>query len=158
MTAAAATALMSAGSGASDFLKRNAKWLALFVVALALWWLFKPYFRVLFGLVPDDATLQSGGGDVLADFYNSRKNIARRLNDALSGNALTSDGRCEALYDALSWNDNELRVIHNAFKNNYGETLHSAVSSTYTDDCGWLGMSHDQNAALVEKLNLLGLT
>ncbi|MEZ4941824.1 MAG: hypothetical protein R3D58_13170 [Saprospiraceae bacterium] len=158
MSVTAATTLLSAGSSASDFLKRNAKWFALLIIALALWWLFRPYFRVLFGLVPDDAFLQSGGGDVTTEFYNNRKNIARRLHDALTGNALTTEGRCEALYDALQWNDNQLRVIHNTYKNNYGDTLKSDVTSTFTDDCGWFGMNDGQNTALIEKLNLIGLT
>ncbi len=158
MAITAATALLGAGSSASDFLQKNAKWLALAIIALALWWQFKPYFRVLFGLVPDDVPMQSGGGDVYSDFYNKRKNISSRLNETLSGNALTSNGRCEALYDALQWNDNQLRLIHNLYKNTYGSTLHNDASATYTDDCGWLGMNQGQNTALAERLNLLGLT
>ena len=158
MAITAASALLSAGSNTSDFLGKNARWIGLLLAALAIWWFFRPYIRLLFGLVPDDAPMQAGGGDVAADFYSQRKNTARRLNETLSANALTSNGRCEALYDALQWNDNQLRVIHNAYKNAHGDTLHEAVSSTYTDDCSWLGMSEGLNTALLQKLNTLGLT
>ena len=83
---------------------------------------------------------------------------ARRLRDVLSGNALTSSGRCEALYDALQWNDNQLRVIHNAYKNGHGETLHRTVGATYTDDCSYLGMSDGLNTTFLQKLDTLDLT
>ena len=158
MTLTAASALWSAGSGATGFLQKNARWLALALAALALWWLFRPYFRVLFGLVPEDAKMQTGGGDVTADFYERRKDIAGRLHETLTGNALTTEGRCEALYDALQWNDNQLRVIHNAYKNAHGETLHHAVGATYTDDCSYLGMSDGLNTTFLQKLDTLGLT
>ena len=97
MALTAASALWSAGSGATGFLQKNARWIALALAALALWWLFRPYFRVLFGLVPEDAKMQTGGGDVTADFYERRKDIAGRLHETLTGNALTTEGRCEAL-------------------------------------------------------------
>jgi N-acyl-D-aspartate/D-glutamate deacylase len=64
MAVTAATALWSAGSSATGFLQKNAKWIGLAVVVLTLWWLFRPYFRILFGLVPEDAKMQAGGGDV----------------------------------------------------------------------------------------------
>ncbi len=158
MAVTAATALWSAGSSATGFLQKNAKWIGLAVVVLTLWWLFRPYFRVLFGLVPEDAKIQVGGGDVTADFYSQRKNVAGRLHETLTGNALTSSGRCQALYDALQWNDNQLRVIHNAYKNAHGGTLHNAIGATYTDDCSYLGMSDGLNTTLLQKLNTLGLT
>jgi len=158
MAVTAATAIWRAGSGATGFFQKNAPWIGLALLALALWWLLRPYFRVLFGLVPEDARLQTGGGDVPADFYAQRKNTAKRLHDTLTGNALTSSGRCQALYDALQWNDNQLRVIHNAYKNTHGDTLHSAISATYTDDCSFLGMSDGLNTTLLQKLNTLGLT
>ena len=158
MALTAASALWSAGSGATGFLQKNARWLALALGALALWWLFRPYFRVLFGLVPEDAKMQTGGGDVTADFYERRKDIAGRLHETLTGNALTTEGRCEALYDALQWNDNQLRLIHNAYKNAHGETLHHAVGATYTDDCSYLGMSDGLNTTFLQKLDTLGLT
>lgn len=158
MAASTAAALLSAGSGATDFLQKNVRWIGLLLFALALWWLFRPYFRRLFGLVPEDAKMQAGGGDVTVQFYEQRKNVARRLHDSLTGNALMSEGRCEALYDALQWNANELRLIHNAYKNAYGETLLDAATATYTDDCGWLGLNEGLNTALMEKLNALQLT
>ncbi len=158
MAVTAVTALWSAGSSATGFLQKNAKWIGLAVIVLTLWWLFRPYFRVLFGLVPEDAKMQAGGGDVTADFYSQRKNVAGRLHETLTGNALTSSGRCQALYDALQLNDNQLRVIHNAYKNAHGDTLHSAIGATYTDDCSYLGMSDGLNTTLLEKLNTLGLT
>lgn len=157
MSATAAAALLNAGSSATGFLSKNAKWIGLAVAMLMLWWWFRPYLMVLFGMLPDDVQLQAGGGDVTSDFYNRRKSIAGRLHDTLSGNALTSSGRCEALYDALQWNDNQLRVIHNTYKNAYGETLHSAIGATYTDDCSYLGMSDGLNTTLLQRLNLLGL-
>ncbi len=158
MGATTAAALFEAGSSATGFLSKNARWIIPAIAALLLWWLFRPYLRLLFGLVPDDAKMQTGGGDVTSDFYDRRKNAARRLRDVLSGNALTSSGRCEALYDALQWNDNQLRVIHNTYKNAYGDTLHASVSDIYTDDCSWMGMSDGQNTTLLQRLNLLGLT
>ena len=103
-------------------------------------------------------TAQTGGGDVTANFYERRKDIAGRLHETLTGNALTTEGRCEALYDALQWNDNQLRVIHNAYKNTHGETLHHAVGATYTDDCSYLGMSDGLNTTFLQKLDTLGLT
>jgi len=158
MALTAASALWSAGSSATGFLQKNARWLALAFAALALWWLLRPYFRVLFGLVPEDAKMQAGGGDVPADFYERRKAIATRLHETLTGNALTTEGRCEALYDALQWNDNQLRLIHNAYKNGHGETLYQAVGATYTDDCSYLGMSDGLNTTFLQKLDTLGLT
>lgn len=158
MALTAASALWNAGTGASDFLQKNVRWIGLILFALALWWLFRPWIRVLFGLVPEDAPLQTGGGDVSAIFYEQRKNTARRLQKSLTGNALLSEGRCEALYDALQWNANELRLIHNTYKNTYGETLLAAAGATYTDDCGWFGLNEGLNKALIEKLNALGLT
>lgn len=158
MALTAASAFWSAGSGTTGFLSQNARWIALALAALALWWWLRPYFRVLFGLVPEDAKMQTGGGDVPADFYERRKTIATRLHETLTGNALTTEGRCEALYDALQWNDNQLRVIHNAYKNAHGETLHQTVGAAYTDDCSWLGMSDGLNTTLLQKLNTLGLT
>ena len=94
MGATTAAALFEAGSSATGFLSKNARWIALALAALLLWWLFRPYLRLLFGLVPDDAKMQAGGGDVSADFYNRRKNVARRLSDTVSANAMTSNGRC----------------------------------------------------------------
>ncbi|MCB0534434.1 MAG: hypothetical protein KDD14_19695 [Saprospiraceae bacterium] len=158
MAASTAAALLSATSGATDFLQKNVRWIGLALFALALWWLFRPYFSRLFGLIPEDAKLLAGGGDVTAQFYEQRKNVARRLHDSLTGNALLSEGRCEALYDALQWNANELRLIHNTYKNAYGETLLDAASATYTDDCGWFGLNEGLNSALMEKLNALQLT
>ena len=158
MALSAASALWSAGSGATGFLQKNTRWVVLALAMLALWWLFRPYFRVLFGLVPEDAKMHTGGGDVTADFYERRKDIAGRLHETLTGNALTTEGRCEALYDALQWNDNQLRVIHNAYKNAHGETLHHAVGATYTDDCSYLGMSDGLNTTFLQKLDTLGLT
>ena len=102
--------------------------------------------------------MQTGGGDVTTDFYQRRKDIAGRLHETLTGNALTTEGRCEALYDALQWNDNQLRVIHNAYKNAHGQTLHHAVGATYTDDCSYLGMSDGLNTTFLQKLDTLGLT
>lgn len=153
-----AFALLEAASSGGDFLKKNSKYLALLVVLLAIWWWFKPYFNLLFGIIPDDAKLRSGGGDVTQAFYDSRKATAERLNDTLSGNALLNSGRCEALYDALKWNPNQLRVIHNAYKNNFGVTLYSDLSDSYTDDCGFLGLSDGLNTTLMKTLESLNLT
>jgi len=143
--------------GVGGFFSKNAGSIGLFLAALVAWFWLRPYFRVLFGLVPDDAKLQAGGGDVTAQFYADRKNKARRLHESLTANALTSSGRCEATYDALQWNDNELRVMYNTYKNSYGDTLLEAVKGVYTDDCGWFGMSEGLNGQLIAKLNAAGL-
>ena len=141
-----------------SFLSKNAGVIALVVVVLVAWYWFRPYFRVLFGLVPDDAKFQAGGGDITREFYNNHKDKARRLHDTLTANALTSSGRCESMYDALQWQVNELRLIHNRYKNSYGNTLLEDVQAVYTDDCSWLGMSDGLNEQLVSRLSLNGLT
>ena len=158
MSVPAAQALLRAGSATTTLVQRHAGWIALALSALALWWLLGPYRRVLFGLVPADAAFTAGGGDVTAAFYRQRKHTAARLREVLRGNALTGSGRCEALYDALGWNDNQLRLIHNTYKNAYGQTLHSALGETYTDDCSFLGTSDGLNNDLMQKLNNLALT
>jgi len=149
---------LDAVSSVSDFFAKNTKWIIVALVVLSIWWWFRPFFNLLFGITPEDAKLRSGGGDVTAAFWENRKNLARRLNETLTSNALLNSGRCEALYNALQLNPNQLRVLHNAYKNKYGHTLLKDVESTYTDDCGWLGMSDGLNVTFVSTLESLNLT
>jgi hypothetical protein len=153
------SALFATGTGrAGNFLGKNGAWIFLLLVCIAIWYWFRPYFKRLFGLLPDDAPFEQGGGDVTVAFYQKRSNAARRLRETLTSNALTSDGRCEAIYDANSLNANELRLIHNTYKNKFGDTLYSDLGSVYTDDCSFLGMSSGLNEQLAGKLNAIGLT
>lgn len=157
MAVTAAKALLGTAQGAALAFK-GIRYLIPAGLLLALWWLLAPYLRPLLGRVPRDAALQIGGGDVLADFYARRKAMAERLHSALRSSALTSSGRCEALYDALQWNDNQLRLLHNTYKNAYGKTIGADLQGTYTDDCSILGWTGGGlNAQLQSKLDALGL-
>lgn len=156
-------ALSDAGTAATSFIKRNARWIAAAVVLLMVWMLFKPYIRLLFGLVPDDAQLQMGDGDVYRSFYDQRGDVASKLSKGLSAGWLESvpffggnDLRCDVLYEALQWNSNQLRVVHNAYKNANGETLYSALQALSTDACSSF-LGDGLNEQLSARLKTLGL-
>lgn len=133
-------------------------WITVAVAALVflaykyLW----PLLRRLVGNVPDDAPYFAGGGDVLASFWKSRDNKIDRLYTTLKKSSVWSDGRCDALKEAASWNDNQLIAMHNAFKNKYGKTLYDAVDEVYGDDCGALDFNY-YDSQVKDRLSGLGL-
>lgn len=142
MSIQAAATVISAGSSVisgttSFFVKYRRVILALLALAV-LYYLFKPQILRLFGLLPPDASMRLGGGDVYRSFYDNRMSIVKRLRDGLTSTFFTSEGRCQALAETVEWNDNQLTLIHNEYKNRYGSTLYADVSDVSTDDCSLL--------------------
>ena len=141
---------------AFDFLNKNGKWIVLAIVLLLAWQWLMPFLRRVFGNVPDDAPFFVGGGDVPKPFYQARKNKSDRLYKTLKTNSVWNDGRCESLKEANGWNDNQLILIHNTFKNQYGKTLFDMVDDVVGDDCGVLDFGY-YDSALKSRLSDLGL-
>ncbi|MBC7778079.1 MAG: hypothetical protein H7246_21785 [Phycisphaerae bacterium] len=138
------------------FVGKNGKWLLLVLLILLAWYFLKPYLRRIFGGVPDDAPYFIGGGDILASFYNLRSNKANTLYKTLKKSSFANDGRCAALKEANGWNDNQLILIHNQFKNKYGTTLFNMLNDIYGDDCGLTDFGFF-DSQLKDRLSTLGL-
>jgi|GEM_PF-3624486 len=141
----------------SKWVQRNSTIIGAVIAIGLLWYFFKPYFKIIFGLIPEDAQFTQGGGDITAEFYAKRRNIAANLKSVLNSNALLAAGRCDALYDLLQRNDNELRLICNQYKNRYGTTLVAEIGQLSTDDCGWFALSQGLNVSILKRLNVLQL-
>lgn len=153
-----AAAIASAASTGGNILAKYGKWLVLAAAAFLAYRFVWPMLRVALGLVPEDAQMQQGGGDVRAGFYAERRNKASALHNALTSNALTSNGRCNQIFTVLGWNSNETRIVHNAYKNRYGSTIYADLDEIQTDDCGWFGMDDGNVDTLRARLESLGLT
>lgn len=150
--------LAQASNAAGNVLKSKGFWIAvavLVVLILGNKWLM-PWLRRIFGNVPDDAPYFTGGGDVLASFYRNRSNTIDRLYKTLKKSSVWNDGRCEALREAVGWNDNQLIAISNAFKNKYGKTLYDAVDEVSGDDCGITDFNF-YDSQLKDRLSGLGI-
>ena len=147
---------VQAAGGVASFLSKYGKWLLLAALVVLLWQWISPFLRRIFGNVPDDAPYFVGGGDVLKGFYESRRNKADRLYKSLKKNSAWNDGRCEALKEAAGWNDNQLILIHNTFKNQHGVTLYDMIDDVVGDDCGVLDFGY-YDVTLKNRLSDLGV-
>jgi hypothetical protein len=135
---------------------RNIKWLFVIGGVLLLYWWLKPYWFRIFGQVPDDSPYQKGGGDVTAAFASNSSNKIQQIRKGIHDDAwFGSDIRCNSLGEIMSYNDNELRLIHNEYKNRYGITLYSDLNNIVGDGCSNL-FSTELTILLKEKLSKLG--
>jgi hypothetical protein len=139
-----------------QFLSKNIKWFLIAGAVLGIYFAFKPLWFRVFGQVPEDAQYQKGGGDVTTAFEANAKNKVMQIRKGIHDDAwLGSDIRCNTLGDVMSYNDNELRLIHNNYKNRYGITLYSDLNNIVSDGCS-NPFSTEITILLKEKLSKLG--
>jgi hypothetical protein len=140
-----------------QFLSKNIKWFLVAGAVLGIYFAFKPLWFRLFGQVPEDAQYQKGGGDVTAAFEANAKNKVMQIRKGIHDDAwLGSDIRCNTFTEMMSYNDNELRLIHNGFKNRYGITLYSDINNVSGDGCS-NPFSTEITILIKERLAQLGI-
>ena len=140
----------------AQFLGKNIKWFLVAGGVLAVYFAFKPLWFRIFGQVPEDVPFQKSGGDVTAAFASNAKNKVMQIRKGIHDDAwFGSDIRCNTLGEVMSFNDNELRLIHNNYKNRYGITLYSDLNNITGDGCSNL-FSTETTILLKEKLSKLG--
>ena len=140
-----------------QFLTKNLKWFLIAGGVLAVYFAFKPLWFRLFGQVPEDAAFQKGGGDVTSSFEANAKNKVMQIRKGIHDDAwFGSDIRCNSLSELMSFNDNELRLIHNQYKNRYGITLYSDINNVSGDGCANL-FSTETTVLIKERLAKLGI-
>lgn len=148
--------IATAASGTANVLSKYGKYLVVAGILFLLYQWLWPLIRRIFGNIPDDAPYFIGGGDVLTGFYDSRQNITGQLYKVLKRSSFGNEGRCEMLMQAAGWNDNQLIMIHNAFKNRYGVTLYDMLAEVNGDDCGLLDFGY-YDVQVKDRLSTLGL-
>ena len=154
------TIALQAATAAKDFFGNNWKWILPVVLLVLLYFFWGQYvIRRLLGNVPDDSPYLIGGGDITKAFHDAHKNKVDRLYKALKASSLSSDSRCSILTEANGFNNNQLILLHNSFKNKYGQTVYEMLSSVYGDDCFAFDFLNPWglNFTLSEKLTGLGL-
>ena len=141
----------------AQFLTKNIKWFLIAGGVLGLYFAFKPLWYRLFGQVPEDAAFQKGGGDVTSSFEANAKNKVMQIRKGIHDDAwFGSDIRCNSLSEVISFNDNELRLIHNLYKNRYGITLYSDINNVAGDGCSNF-FSTEITILIKERLAKLGI-
>lgn len=140
-----------------QLLSKNLKWVLLIGGSVLLYNAGKPLWYRLFGQVPEDAPYKKGGGDVTAAFASNVGNKVQQIRKGIQDDSVFgSDLRCNTLNEIIYYNDNELRMIHNQYKNKYGITLYGDLNNISGDGCANL-FSQEAHIALKNKLGKLSL-
>jgi hypothetical protein len=124
-----------------------------------IWQWTRPLAYRLFGQVPNDAPMLPGGGDVAAEFEGRAAQKINQLRKAIRDDSwFGSDLRCNTFNEVLGFNDNQLTLIHNLYKNRYGITLFSDLNSISGDGCvDFDFFGEEATAAIRDRLSKLAL-
>lgn len=142
---------------AARFFSKNMTWFIVAGLLVSLYYAFKPLWLRLFGQIPADFQYIIGGGDVTKSFVANVKNKVDQIRKGIKDDSVFgSDLRCNILQEVLTYNDNELILVHNTYKNKYGITLFSDLQNISGDGCANL-FSVEYNVTLKEKLNKIGI-
>lgn len=115
----------------------------------------------------DGLSLVSGDGELnepLPGSYNQisiagLRSIALRMHDEFTSYCMFGNcpGRCQVIQDAQELNNNQLRWIANAYRQNFRKTLRSELAGLWEDGCSIL--SRDREAkALIARLDAISIT
>jgi hypothetical protein len=142
---------------AGQSLLKNIRWVLLAGALLGLFYALKPFWLKIFGLVPADMPFKIGGGDVTKQFYANSKTKVEQVRKGIRDDAwFGSELRCNIFQELTTYNDNELILIHNLYKNKYGITLYSDLNNITGDGCANL-FSVELNVKIKENLSKLGI-
>lgn len=140
-----------------QFVSKNFKWFIGLGILIAIYFIFKPLWLRLFGQIPADTPFMVGGGDVTKQFVANVKNKVDQIKKGIKDSAFFgSELRCNVLQEMTTYNDNQLILVHNTYKNKYGITLHSDLQNITGDGCTNF-FSEEYNVTLKEKLTQIGI-
>lgn len=143
-----------------------AKFIGIVVVFFAaIGFLFWLYQKIVGGEKVNfpDAEFVNGDGSIDANWVQNSmpsfvSDLHKTLNKSYSllGSYWTSsDDRCEALKRVVGLNNNQIRAVHNSYKETFKQTIRRDLQDVNTDGCG--AFQREYGDLLMTKLNELNL-